>query len=277
MNDALGDRMKMYEMAEAGRRLLPLLPAVARIDGRSFSSFTRGLRRPYDERLSHLMVDTVKYLVQETNAVCGYAQSDEITLVWYSPTLATQIFFDGRIQKMVSVLAGMTSSYFLYRLAVDRVLPPEYAARLPHFDCRVWSLPTLEEAANCLLWREWDATKNSISMAAQEHYSDRELLGKNSSEKQEMLFQKGVNWNDFPDLFKRGTFVQRRKVLRKFTTEEMDKLPPKHAARTNPDLVVERSEVAVIPMPPFTRVVNRVGVIFRGEEPRTEAVSDQAN
>ena len=68
MNDSLGDRMKFYEMEQAGRRLLPLIPAIARIDGRSFSAFTRGLERPYDSRLSDLMVETVKYLVQETNA-----------------------------------------------------------------------------------------------------------------------------------------------------------------------------------------------------------------
>ena len=52
MTDDFGDRMKVYEMAEAGRRLMPLLPAVARLDGKGFSGFTRGLARPFDERLS---------------------------------------------------------------------------------------------------------------------------------------------------------------------------------------------------------------------------------
>ena len=79
MRDAMGDRMKLYESAEAGRRLMPLLPAVARLDGKGFSGFTRGLARPFDVRLSNLMVETTTFLVEETNAVCGYTQSDGAT------------------------------------------------------------------------------------------------------------------------------------------------------------------------------------------------------
>lgn len=268
MNDALGDRMKAYEDMEAGRRLLPLVPALARIDGRCFSSFTRGLGRPYDANFSALMIELTKYLVKETNAVCGYTQSDEITLAWYSPDRRSEIFFDGRIQKMVSVL-GSTAAYFLSRL--PEYLPPEYAAKLPTFDARVWSVPTLEEGANCFLWREWDATKNSITMAAQEHYSHKEIHGVGGADKQEMLFRKGVNWNDYPDFFKRGSYVQRRVTSRKFTAAELDKLPPLHEARANPELTVERTDYARIEMPPLGKVINRVGVIYSGEEPRTEA------
>lgn len=273
MNDALGDRMKEYEMQEAGRKFLPLLPVIARLDGRSFSSFTRGLNRPYDERFSRLMIYLARFLVEETNACCGYTQSDEITLAYYSPDRRSQIFFDGRIQKMVSVLPAMASADFMYLILGGGTLPKEYAFKLPHFDCRCFELPTLNEAANCFLWREWDATKNSISMAAQEYYSHSDLMNKNGAEKQEMLFAKGVNWNDYPDFFKRGSFVQRRTAVRKFTTEELDALPPKHEARTNPDLLVERQECKVLSMPPFAKVTNRVGVIFYGEEPKTEEQS----
>jgi tRNA(His) 5'-end guanylyltransferase len=265
MNDSLGDRMKFYEMEQAGRRLLPLIPVMARIDGRSFSAFTRGLERPYDSRLSDLMIETVKYLVQETNANCGYTQSDEISLTWYTPTTESEIFFNGRVQKMESVLAGMTSTYFLYML--PKFLPAEYAEKLPHFDARVWNVPTLEEGANCFLWREWDATKNSISMAAQHYYSHNELMGKNGSDKQEMLWQKGVNWNDYPDFFKRGSYIQRRKTERKFTTNELEALPPKHQARLNPDLIVERTDYVRVDMPPLGKIINRVNVIYNGEEP----------
>ena len=166
---------------------------------------------------------------------------------------------------MESVLAGMTSAYFIYTL--PKFLPAEYADKLPHFDARVWNVPTLEEGANCFLWREWDSTKNSISMAAQHYYSHNELMGKNGSDKQEMLFQKGVNWNDYPDFFKRGSYIQRRKTERKFTTNELEALPPKHQARLNPDLIVERTDYVRVNMPPLGRVVNRVNVIFNGEEP----------
>lgn len=267
MVDALGDRMKMYETAQAGQRFMPLLPIVARLDGRNFSKFTAGLSRPFDRRLSTLMIETVKALVKESNASCGYTQSDEITLAWYSPTTESEIFFDGRVQKMVSVLASLCSVRF------NRLLPdyiPEKKESEPLFDCRVWSLPTLEEAANCFLWREWDATKNSITMAASCYYSHKELLNKNSSEKHDMLWQKGINWNDYPDFFKRGSYIQRRKVTSKLSIADLEALPPLHNARKNPDLEIERTEIRVIDMPSLNRVFNRVGVLFHGQSPQLE-------
>lgn len=66
--DEFGDRMKLYEHQEAGRRLLPLLPVCARVDGKGFSKFTKGLQRPYDTRLVELMCQTTAYLVQEAQA-----------------------------------------------------------------------------------------------------------------------------------------------------------------------------------------------------------------
>lgn len=267
MSDALGDRMKMYEGMEAGKKLIPLLPVLARIDGRAFHSFTRGMRRPFDPDFTASMIETTAALVDETNACMGYTQSDEITLAWHSTDLKSQIWFDGRVCKMVSQLAAWATLEFY--LAITRRLP-EYGSRKPTFDARVWTVPNRTEGANAFVWREWDATKNSVSMAACEHYSDRELHGKNGSEKQELLFQKGINWNDYPSDFKRGTYVQRRKVLKPFTAEEFEKLPPKHEARNNPGLMIERSEVRVLEMPPITSVENREAVIFEGAVPLNE-------
>jgi len=269
--DNLGDRMKTYENVEAGRRFLPLLPICARIDGKCFSKFTKGLERPYDKRLTDLMCQTTAYLVEETQANIGYTQSDEISLVWYSHEYKSQIFFDGRIQKMTSVLAAMATAYFNKYLAQYL---PEKAEQLPVFDCRVWQVPTLEEAANSLLWRELDATKNSISLAARHYYAHQELHGKTSDEMQEMLWQKGVNWNEYPAFFKRGTFIQKYTVSRQFTAEEIDKLPEKHEARKNPDLQVERTEIRYVEMPPFSKVANRVDFIFYGAQPVVKQEQD---
>ena len=165
---------------------------------------------------------------------------------------------------MISDLAAMCSVYF------NRLLPkylPEKADKMPRFDCRVFNVPTLDEAVNTFLWRELDATKNSISMASQHYYSHKQLDGKNGSEKQEMLFQKGVNWNDYPTFFKRGTYIQRKRVLTKFTTDELSKLPAKHAARQNPDLEIERWVVDKVELPPLNKITNRVDVIIYGKKP----------
>jgi tRNA(His) guanylyltransferase len=266
MTDELGDRMKLYEGIEAGRRLMPLLPILARIDGRAFHAFTRGMDRPYDAVFSEAMIATTGHLVRETGACMGYTQSDEITLAWHSTNIKSQVWFDGRVHKMVSQLAAHATLFFYARM---RDVAPWYAARNPTFDARVWNVPNRTEGANVFLWREWDATKNSLSMAASAHYSHAQLHGKNGADKMDLLMAKGINWNDYPAFFKRGQFVQRRTLTRGFTAEELDALPPKHTARANPDLVVERSEVRGIDMPPFGSVVNREAVIFDGADPIT--------
>lgn len=262
--DALGDRMKSYELAEGGRRFLPLAPVCIRLDGRGFSRWTKGLNRPYDERLSGIMIELTKILVAETNARVGYTQSDEISLVMYEPAGAAETYFGQRIQKTVSMTAAVATAHF-NRLVQERL--PEKAEKIAYFDSRAWSMPTLMEAANALLWREIDATKNSISMAAQGYYSHKALHGKTGSEKQEMLHQKGINWNDYPAFFKRGTYVTRVEKRTPFTPEEIDQLPPKHQARTNPELVVVRHSIEARDFPPLPSIKNRVGVLFQGEEP----------
>lgn len=264
MSDELGDRMKLYEGIEAGRRLMPLLPILARIDGRAFHAFTRGMKRPFDPLFVECMEATTLYLVRETNACMGYTQSDEITLAWHSTNIKSQVWFDGRIHKMVSQLAAHATLAFYDH--VEGVMP-DYALRRPTFDARVWNVPNRPEGANAFLWREWDATKNSITMAASALYSHAELHGKNGGDKLDMMLAAGINWNDYMPRFKRGIFVQRRTLTTPFTAAEIDALPPKHQARSNPALTVERSHVRVIDMPPFASVTNREAVIFDGAEP----------
>ena len=90
--DALGDRLKAYEKMETEAKFLPTLPVYARIDGRCFSKFTRGMERPYDSVMSSMMQETTRYLVEQTGALTGYTQSDEISLVWYSDDPKSEIF-----------------------------------------------------------------------------------------------------------------------------------------------------------------------------------------
>lgn len=267
MNDDLGDRMKLYEGREAGRRLMPLLPVLARVDGRAFHSFTRGMRRPFDDSFGAAMLGTTLDLMQETGAVMGYTQSDEITLAWLAPEARSQIWFDGRVSKMTSQLAAHATLAFYLRV-LDWNLPA-FAARRPTFDARVWTVPTRAEGANVFLWREWDATKNSLSMAASHYYSHGELLHKNSAQKHEILRAAGVNWNDYPVHFKRGVYFQRQAQTVAFSTEEIERLPPRHAARADPALRVERSVCLMMELPPLGAITNREAVIFDGALPET--------
>ena len=79
--------------------------------------------------------------------------------------------------------------------------------------------------------------------------------------------EKGVNWNNYPTFFKRGTYARRVNIQRKLTQAELSELPENHNARKNPDLIVTRSEIKVIDMPIFSAVLNREAVIFDGAEP----------
>ena len=191
----LDDRMKLYEDLEAGRRLMPLLPVVGRFDGKAFHTLCQKMERPFDSAFHRVMVNTTKFLVEETGALVGYTQSDEISLLWYSDTFKSQIFFDGRVMKMVSVTAALASVRF------NRLFDIQFPDRRGHhvFDGRVWTVPDKTEAANAFLWREQDAVKNSINCAGQARFSHTRLHGKDTEQIQEMLFQEHhLNWNDYP-------------------------------------------------------------------------------
>lgn len=258
----LGNRMKMYEAHEVRRRFMPLLPIYARIDGRNFSRFTKHMDRPYDERMTTVMVETTRRLAEETDALAGYTQSDEISLLWYRPNPKSQVFFDGKVFKIVSVTAALATSIFS---ALAREHWPDRLEKWPlSFDCRAFQLPTKDEAANVFLWREMDATKNAICMAARCHFSHKSLHGKNGDEMQEMMFQEaGVNFNDFPARFKRGTFILRRTVVKELAPEALAKIPEAH----RPDGPIERQVVEPVDMPQFSKVTNRVAVLFDSAAP----------
>jgi tRNA(His) guanylyltransferase len=250
--DEFGDRMKGYEVVETSRRLDVHKPIYARIDGRSFSKFTKGMERPFDMRMTRAMIETTKHLVGETHARIGYTQSDEISLVYQAEGEDSDVFFAGKVLKMVSVLASMAAAKFA------SVCPEGYAHKLPHFDCRVFQLPDRMEASNAVLWRCMDARKNAISMVAQAHFSPKQLHGKRQKDMLEMLSGIGVDFDSYPAAFKRGTFVRRETALRMMTDDEMDRIPEAY----RPTEPVLRSSVVELEMPPFNEVEDRVSAIF---------------
>lgn len=262
--------MKAYEAVETSRVLERALPIYARIDGRSFSRFTRGMHRPFDERMTAAMVGTMKHIVSATHARIGYAQSDEISLVWLCDTPESEPLFGGKVHKLTSVLASMAAASFGYeiRRAFDEADASALLAALPHFDCRVFSLPSKAEAANALLWRAMDARKNAVSMATRSVYSSKQMHGKDQAAMRAMLADKGIDFEAYPDFFKWGTWARRVTFDRSFTAAELERIPEKH--RPAPDAIVTRSEVCAIQMPEFHRVTNRVEVVFDGASPTAQ-------
>lgn len=229
-NDNLGDRMKTYENVTR-TYLTRRTPVIIRIDGKAFHSFTRGFEKPFDSVLVKAMQQTMKYLCENIEGcVLGYTQSDEITLILCDyKKLTSQAWFNNNIQKICSVSASMATMAFnrffdeitkTYANSVpyyDTIYPCDEQERIyidnlkksiskgAMFDSRVFNIPK-EEVNNCLLWRQQDATRNSIQSVAQANFSHKQLEGKNCKELQEMLWQeKGINWNNYPTHLKRGS------------------------------------------------------------------------
>ena len=208
--DALGDRLKAYESIETSQVFPPNCFLYVRIDGRSFSKFTKGLARPYNSNLSEIMKIVTKELVREYNAIIGFTQSDEINLV-ISNSYEKGCMFEAKKHKLISNIASFATSVFVSKLAT--MLPskdPIKTGKYPSFDCRIIPIPNVDEIVNCIYWRERDAIKNSISMAAHENFSQKQLHGCSSDVMKDMLkTQKDIIWDDYPKFFKSGTYFKR--------------------------------------------------------------------
>ena len=204
---ALGDRMKRFEAAT--RAVLPRRTyTIVRVDGRAFHGYLRHARRPFDEDFMAAMNDTAAALCAEmSGSVLAYAQSDEISVLLADfGSVHAEPWFGGVVQKMASLAAAVATAAFACQ---------EFAARpgrpgCPVFDARVFTIPDPVEVANYFLWRQRDCVRNSVSMAAQAHFSHKRLHGLNGGQMQELLWsEKGVNWNDYPDGAKRGRVCTR--------------------------------------------------------------------
>ena len=207
--DSLGDRMKQYEYVETSRMLIPRLPTIVRIDGKCFHSYTKGFMKPSDTRIKEAMVQTAKHLVEETNAVIGYTQSDEITLILPDDR---PILFDGCIFKLVSYLASFATMVF------NRVMQWD-DKKCATFDCRVFQVPSREEAVNHLIWRELDAVRNSVQGLARKHFSHKQIQNLNTDQLKNLLSGKNIEWKNESVYFKRGLYVKKCRIQWKYTKE----------------------------------------------------------
>lgn len=223
VNDNLGMRMKNNYESIPKTRLMRRTPVAIRIDGKAFHTFTKGFEKPFDMILIESMQQTMKYLCENIQGcVFGYCQSDEITLILVDyQTLTTDAWFDYEVQKICSISASMATMAFnkffeanvknYIQSIMPNILTPLAEAYMKAvekgamFDARCFNIPK-EEVTNLIYWRQLDATRNSIQMVGQANFSHKELQNKSCNMIQDMLHeQKGINWNDFPTVCKRGT------------------------------------------------------------------------
>ncbi len=199
--DDLDTKMRVYETAH-DHFVLPGIYIVARLDGRSFTRLTKekkGFEAPFDERFRDLMVATTQHVMNSGfRAVYGYTQSDEISLLFHRE----EELFQRKLRKFNSVLAGEASAKFSLLLG-----------DLACFDCRISQLPNEDLVCDYFRWRNEDAARNALNAwcywklrkdGLNKQEATKRLVGLSVSEKNELLYQFGINFNDLPAWQKRG-------------------------------------------------------------------------
>ena len=235
--DSLGDRMKLNYENRSKTYLTRRTPVIIRLDGAHFHSFTRGFAKPFDKRLVEAMQETTLELCKNIQGcVFGYTQSDEITLVLVDyQSLDSEAWFDYGVQKICSTSAALATLYFNRifarkiaefhrehdKVVADKETYGDVAIQVEKlmnayeralktgatFDSRCFNIP-ISETVNCILWRQRDCERNSISSLAQAYFSPKKLHGKKSNEMQDMLMEEyGINWNNLATCEKRGACV----------------------------------------------------------------------
>ena len=199
---------------------------VVRLDGKGFTKFTKsaGFEKPFDEDFKKIMVQTTMDLIKYSgfHIIYGYTQSDEISLLFDVRDDA----FGRKVRKINSTLAGIASASFMKNyLAHD----PKFDG-IMSFDCRVVPIPgnilpdiNTDRLCDYFIWRQDDANRNALNgwcywTLRKEGKSKGEatsiLSGKGNSFKNELLFQRGINYNDLPKWQKRGVGIYRDKIRR---------------------------------------------------------------
>lgn len=224
---SLGDRMKNNYENVNRFYLTRRMPIVIRMDMKAGHTFTKGMKKPFDDIFVKTMQETMKYLCENIQGcVLGYTQSDEISLVLVDyAELTTDAWFGNNLQKMCSVSASMATLAFnkAFTRNISKQSKRFYTEYLEEkdasyietleiatnkgamFDSRVFTIPK-EEVCNYMLWRQQDATRNSILSVVQANFSHKDLHGKSCNNIQDMLMtQKGINWNDYATTLKRGS------------------------------------------------------------------------
>jgi tRNA(His) guanylyltransferase len=202
--DELDDKMRVFETTN-DLFVLPGIYMVARLDGRSFTRLTKEVHQfkaPFDERFRDLMLDTVEHLMTSGfNTLYGYTESDEISLL-FSPD---ENSFGRKVRKLISNLAGEASAKFSLKLG-----------DMACFDCRISQLPTIDLVVDYFRWRNEDAHRNALNAhcywclrrdGLSVEKATTSLEGVSVAEKNELLFQHGINFNDLPSWQKRGIGV----------------------------------------------------------------------
>lgn len=182
-------------------RCLPGAWIVLRLDGRGFTKFTEryGFEKPFDFKFQDVMRQTAQALLEELHGIYAYTESDEISVLFRQ----NWDLFDREVEKLISISAAEASATFT--LACQQVV---------HFDSRIWLGVDHSQVIDYFRWRQEDAARCALNgwcywTLRKEGKSPAEamsvLRGTSVSFKNELLFQRGINFNSLPLWQRRGT------------------------------------------------------------------------
>lgn len=203
-------RYEYVKTFEQDPQLLPSTWIVVRIDGQAFTHFckTHQLEKPNDIHCINTMNAAARQTcLKFTNIVLAYGQSDEYSFV-ISPESQ---FFNRRLQKIVSTVGSFFTSAFVMSWSFEKRL--QYP---PSFDCRAVCYPSFEILLDYLRWRQADCHINNLYNTAfwglvhkgsSEKEAHERLKGTTSAVKNQLLFDLGVNYNNEPEIFKKGSVM----------------------------------------------------------------------
>lgn len=201
MKDAIGARIKRYEQVY-NHTLTPRSCLFIRVDGKAFHTYTRGMERPFDDRIIDAMCYAAKKTAAHMQGCKGvYIQSDECTFMLTDfDELETQGWFNYELNKVISISASAYTAYF------NEYMRKGGVNKIAMFDSRAFIVPQ-DDAPNVFIWRQRDWQRNSVQMVARSLYSQKELHGKKVQELLNMILDKGTDWHGLLNYHKNGTFL----------------------------------------------------------------------
>jgi tRNA(His) 5'-end guanylyltransferase len=186
----------------AEMRCIP--PVVVRADGRNFKNTLSGLgfKKPYDQTFARAMADTAELFIKKSGLtpLSAYTFSDEINFLFM------ELSFEGRVEKIDSIVAGFLSSALTINLGLEEPIA---------FDSRIVALQK-EEIPAYFHWRQLEAWRNFVASwgyytlineGMDKDEASRCLRGKKGWEIHEMLFERGINLARLPSWQRRGIMV----------------------------------------------------------------------
>ncbi|XP_024380966.1 tRNA(His) guanylyltransferase 2 isoform X1 [Physcomitrium patens] len=212
---------------EVNDNILPHTWIVIRIDGRAFTKFSQAhqFQKPNDLQALLLMNASAVAVVEDlADVVFAYGVSDEYSFVLRK----TSTLYQRRASKLISVICSLFASSYVMNWG--KYFPETKLQYAPAFDGRAVCYPSESILRDYLSWRQVDCHINNqyntcfwnlVGSGKSTAESQNMLKGTTADVKNNLLFDTfKINYNDLPQIFRKGSIVYRKKVEKVVKVED---------------------------------------------------------